>query len=50
MRADLQTAFDAHLVAPSDLDGWLEGAAAVRRGAADLADMQVLAERTASPP
>ena len=26
------------------MDGWLEGAAAVRRGAADLADVQVFAE------
>jgi hypothetical protein len=49
VRADLQTALDAHLVAPSDLDGWLEGAAAVRRGAADLADLQVLAEAHGRP-
>lgn len=44
VRGDLQAALDAHLVDADDLDGWLEGAAAVRRGAADLADVQVLAE------
>lgn len=44
VRADLQTALDADLVGGDDLDGWLEGAAAVRRGAADLADVQVLTE------
>ncbi|MDF1489001.1 hypothetical protein [Tessaracoccus caeni] len=44
VRTDLQAALDAHLVAPDELDGWLEGAAAVRRGAADLADLQVFAE------
>lgn len=44
VRADLQTALDADLVGADDLDGWLEGAAAVRRGAADLADVQVLTE------
>ena len=32
------------LVGPDEVDGWLEGAAAVRRGAADLADVQVFAE------
>ncbi|MDK1361915.1 hypothetical protein QNO00_16815 [Arthrobacter sp. zg-Y1219] len=44
VRAGLQTALDADLVRADDLDGWLEGAAAVRRGAADLADVQVLTE------
>ena len=44
VRADLQTALDARLVGPDEVDGWLEGAAAVRRGAADLADVQVFAE------
>ncbi len=50
VRADLQTALDADLVAPHELDGWLEGAAAVRRGAADLADVQVLAEALGRDP
>ena len=44
VRADLQTALDADLVHSGDLDSWLEGAAAVRAGAADLTDLQVLAE------
>ncbi|GAA2093889.1 hypothetical protein GCM10009841_03930 [Microlunatus panaciterrae] len=44
VRADLQTALDSHLVGPDDLDAWLEGAAAVRPGAADLAEVQLLAE------
>ena len=44
VRADLQTALDAQLVGAGDLDAWLEGAAAVRPGAVDLADVQVLAE------
>ncbi|WP_062302663.1 hypothetical protein [Demequina subtropica] len=44
VRADLQTALDAQLVPPDDLDAWLEGAAAVRPGAADLAELQLLVE------
>jgi len=44
IRNDLQTALDAHLVRADEVDAWLEGAAAVRPGAADLADLQVLAE------
>jgi hypothetical protein len=44
VRTDLQAGLDAELVAAGDLDAWLEGAAAVRPGAAVLADVQVLAE------
>ena len=44
VRADLQAALDAHLVGADELDAWLEGAASVRAGAADLVDLQVLAE------
>jgi hypothetical protein len=49
VRVDLQAALDAHRVAADDLDAWLEGAAAVRPGAADLADVQVLAEALGRP-
>jgi hypothetical protein len=49
VRGDLRTALDAHLVGPDELDAWLEGAAAVRPGAADLADLQVLAEALGRP-
>ncbi len=44
VRAELETALDAGLVPAHEVDAWLEGAAAVRPGAADLADLQVLAE------
>jgi hypothetical protein len=44
VRADLVTALDADLVRADEVDAWLEGAAAVRPGAADLADLHVLAE------
>ncbi|MEU1973490.1 hypothetical protein ABZ477_17680 [Microbacterium sp. NPDC019599] len=44
VRTDLQTALDADLVDAAEIDAWLEGAAAVRPGAADLADVQLLTE------
>ncbi|QGN31641.1 hypothetical protein [Microlunatus sp. Gsoil 973] len=49
VRPDLQTALDTALVGSGDLDSWLEGAAAVRPGAADLTDLQVLAEALGRP-
>lgn len=49
VQADLQAALAVGLVAPDELDAWLEGAATVRPGAAHLADIQVLAEALARP-
>ena len=49
IQADLADAADAPKAAPDELDGWLEGAAAVRSGAAGLADVLVLAEAAGRP-
>lgn len=50
VRSDLLAALDAHLVDADELDAWVEGAAAVRPGAADLADLQVLTEALGRAP